>query len=122
MHKYEEQKVPCGGIVAQGISCSNHTIHLVCMFDVAVQSRCRKIYAVQSLERSPGEDDEEQNVNEATLGRTDHASSREYASQTSDHLHSRASVALRTVILGTCSPTLSVLVEDGIETCCLQRM
>jgi hypothetical protein len=57
----------------------------VCLFDVAVRSRCRKIYVVQSLERSseeeqqhtsPEEDDEEQDVDEAASGRTDHASSR----------------------------------------------
>jgi hypothetical protein len=68
MHKYEEQKAPCGGTHAQGISGSIHTRHLV--FDVAVQSRCRKMYAMQSLERSPEEeqqhkDDEEQDVDEA---------------------------------------------------------
>jgi hypothetical protein len=76
MHKYEEQNVPCGGTDAQGISGSIHTRHLVCMFDVAVHSRCRKMYIVQSLERSseeeeqhtsPGNDDEEQNVDEAAL-------------------------------------------------------
>ena len=54
MHKYEEQSVPSGGTDAQGISGSIHTRHLVCLFDVAVRSRCRKMYAVQSLERSPG--------------------------------------------------------------------
>jgi hypothetical protein len=54
MHKYEEQSVPCGGTDAQGISGSIHTRHLVCLFDVAIRSRCRKMYVVQSLERSPG--------------------------------------------------------------------
>jgi hypothetical protein len=54
MHKYKEQSVPCGGTIAQGISGSIHMRHLVCLFDVAIQSRCRKMYAVQSLERSPG--------------------------------------------------------------------
>jgi hypothetical protein len=53
MHKYEEQKVPCEGTDAQGISDSIHMRHLGCMFDVVVLSRCRKLYAVQSLERSP---------------------------------------------------------------------
>jgi hypothetical protein len=52
MHKYEEQSVPYGGTDAQGISGSIHMRHLVCLFDVAVQSRCRKMYAMQSLERS----------------------------------------------------------------------
>jgi hypothetical protein len=52
MQKYEKQKVPCGGTDAQNISGSIHTRHLARMFDVAVQSRCRKMYAVQSLERS----------------------------------------------------------------------
>jgi hypothetical protein len=51
MHKYKEQIVPCGGTDAQGISGSIHTRHLVCMFDVVVHSRCRLMYAVQSLER-----------------------------------------------------------------------
>jgi hypothetical protein len=37
MHKYEKQKVSCGGTDAQGISGSIHTRHLVCMFVVAVQ-------------------------------------------------------------------------------------
>jgi hypothetical protein len=78
---------------AQGISGSIHTRYLVCMFDVAKQSRCRKMYVVKSLERSPKEgqhhaspreDDEEQNVDEAALGRMDDTSSREYAPQKSD--------------------------------------
>jgi hypothetical protein len=73
MYKYEEQKVPCGGTDAY-ISGSIHTRHLVCLSDVAVQSQCRKMYDMQSLERSPeekqqhaspGEDDEEQDVDEA---------------------------------------------------------
>jgi hypothetical protein len=50
MHKYKGQIVSCGGIDAQGISGSIHTRHLVCMFDVAVRSRRRQMYAVQSLE------------------------------------------------------------------------
>jgi hypothetical protein len=54
MHKYEEHSVPYGGTDAQGISGSIHTRHLVCLFDVAVQSRCRKMYVVQSLEWSLG--------------------------------------------------------------------
>jgi hypothetical protein len=45
MHKYEEQTH------AQGISGSIHTRHLVFMFDVVVQSRCKQVYVVQSLER-----------------------------------------------------------------------
>jgi hypothetical protein len=53
MHKYEKQKVPYEGIDAQGLSDSIHTRHLGCMFDVVVLSRCRKLYASQSLERSP---------------------------------------------------------------------
>jgi hypothetical protein len=53
MHKYEEQSVPSGGTDAQSTSGSIHTRHLMCLFDVAVRSRCRKMYAVQSLERSP---------------------------------------------------------------------
>jgi hypothetical protein len=53
-----------------------HMRRLVCMFDIAIQIRCSKMYAVQSLERSskeehqhasPGEDDEEPDVNEAVL-------------------------------------------------------
>jgi hypothetical protein len=51
------------------------------------------MYVVQSLERSPEEeqqhaspreDDEEHDVDEATLGRTDHVSSREYDPQKID--------------------------------------
>jgi hypothetical protein len=53
MYKYEEHNVPRGGTDAQGISDSIHMRHLVYLFDVAVRSRCRKMYAVQSLERSP---------------------------------------------------------------------
>jgi hypothetical protein len=50
-------------------SVTIHTRQLVCLFDIAVQSRCSKMYDVQSLERSlyeeqqhvsPGEDDEQQ--------------------------------------------------------------
>jgi hypothetical protein len=51
MRKYEKQKVQCGGTDAQGISSFIHTRHLVCMFDVVVQIRYGKVYAVQSLER-----------------------------------------------------------------------
>jgi hypothetical protein len=74
MHKYEEHSVPYGGTHAQGISDSIHKRHLVCLFDVTVQSRCRKMYAVQSLEQSPeeeqqlaspGEDDKQQDVDKA---------------------------------------------------------
>jgi hypothetical protein len=46
-----EHNVPCGGIHAQGFSGSIHTRHLVCMFDVVVRSRCRQMYAMQSLEQ-----------------------------------------------------------------------
>jgi hypothetical protein len=56
MYKYEEHIVHCGRTEAQGISGSIHTRHLVCMFDVVVHSRCRQVYAVQSLN---GADDEE---------------------------------------------------------------
>jgi hypothetical protein len=95
------------------------------MFDVAIQNRCRKMYTVQSLERSPEEeqqhaspeeDDEEQDVDEATPSQTDHASSREYALQKSDRPHTRASVSLRTAIWDDCSLTLFVLAEDGTRT------
>jgi hypothetical protein len=51
MDKYN-RKHPYGGTDAQGISGSIHTRHLVCMFDGVVHSRCRNIYAMQSLERS----------------------------------------------------------------------
>jgi hypothetical protein len=51
MHKYKEHIVPCGGIDAQGTNGSIHTRYLVCLFNVVVQSRCRQMYAVQSLER-----------------------------------------------------------------------
>jgi hypothetical protein len=51
MHKYKEQIVSCGGTDAQGISVSIHTRYLVCMFDVVVRSRCRQMYAMQSLKR-----------------------------------------------------------------------
>jgi hypothetical protein len=87
------------------------------------------MYAMQSLERSleeeqqhtsPGEDDEEQDVDEAALGRTDQASSHEYAPQKFDRPHTRASVSLRTTISEAISPALSVLAEDGTEMCCLQ--
>ena len=76
MHKYEKQKVPCEATDAQGISGSIHTRHLVFIFDVVVQIRCRKMYAVQSLKQSseeeqqhvsPEEDDEEPDVDEASL-------------------------------------------------------
>jgi hypothetical protein len=51
MHKYVKQKVSCGG-TAQGISGSIHTRYLVYMLYVVVHRRCRKMYVVQSLERS----------------------------------------------------------------------
>jgi hypothetical protein len=51
MHKYKVQIVPCGGTDAQDISGSIRTRYLMCMFDVVVRSRCRQMYAVQSLER-----------------------------------------------------------------------
>jgi hypothetical protein len=83
------------------------------------------MYAVLSLERSPEEEqqhaspeeeDEEPDVDEAALGRTNHASSHEYAPQKSDHPHTHASVSLWTVISEACSPTLSVLAEDRTRT------
>jgi hypothetical protein len=98
MHKYEEHKLPCGGTDAPDISGSIHMRHHVCMFDVGVYSRCKKMYAVQSLEwspekeqhhASPGEFDEEQDVHEAALGRTNHVSSREYAPQKSNIVRTR---------------------------------
>jgi hypothetical protein len=46
-------------------------------------------------------------------GRADEASSHEYAPQNPDRSHTHASVALRTAISEACSPTLSVLAEDG---------
>jgi hypothetical protein len=52
MHKYEEQSVPYGGTHAQGISDSIHKRHIVCLFDVTVQSRCRKMYAVHRAGRN----------------------------------------------------------------------
>jgi hypothetical protein len=51
--------------------------------------------------------------NLVSVGRADEVSSREYAPQKPDRPHIRASVALRTVILEACSPTLSVLAEGG---------
>ena len=67
-----------------------------------------------------------------SVGRADGASSREYAPQKPDRLHTHASVALRTTISEACSPTLSVLAEGGtgmavcnasetIRTCCHQK-
>jgi hypothetical protein len=50
-----------------------------------------------------------------SVGRADGASSREYAPQKPDRLHTYASVALRTVLSEACSPTLSVLGEGGTE-------
>jgi hypothetical protein len=47
------------------------------------------------------------------VGRADGASSRKYAPQKPDRPHTRASLALRTVISEACSPTLSVLAEGG---------
>jgi hypothetical protein len=110
MHKYGKQKVPCEGIDAQGISGSIYTRHLVCLFDVAVQIRCRNVYTVQSLERHrrwiAG-------YRRSSIDRVDEASSHEYALQKPDHPHTRASVILRTTISEAYSPTLSVLAEGG---------
>jgi hypothetical protein len=61
---------------------------------------------LQTLEQTPGKDDEEQDVDDVALGRTDHASSREYVPRKTDRLHIRASVPLWTMILKACSPTL----------------
>jgi hypothetical protein len=54
-----------------------------------------------------------------SVGRADEASRREYAPQKPDRPHTRASVALRTAISETCSPTLSVLAEGeaGMDVC-----
>jgi hypothetical protein len=93
------------------------------MFDVALQSRCTKMYAVQSLERSPEEeqqhaspreDDKEHDVDEATLGRTDHVSSRGYDPQKSDR-HTPVQVYLcRQRFQRPALPlSLSVVAEDG---------
>jgi hypothetical protein len=56
------------------------------------------------------------------VGRADGASSREYAPQKPNRLHTRASVALRTVILEAYSPTLSVLANGGTGIGCVQRV
>jgi hypothetical protein len=48
-----------------------------------------------------------------SVGRADEASSHEYAPQKHDRPHTRASVALRTMISEACSPTLSMLAEGG---------
>jgi hypothetical protein len=58
-----------------------------------------------------------------SVGQADGASSREYAPQKPDRLHTRASVALQTVILEAYSPTLSVLAEGGtgMVVCCNQK-
>jgi hypothetical protein len=107
MHKYKEQIIIYGGTNAQGISGSIHTRHLMCMFDVVIHSRCRQMYAVQSLERPATR-------NLISVAQADEASSRECAPQKPDRPHTRASVALRTVISEAFSPTLSVLVEGGM--------
>lgn len=43
---YIKQKVSCGGIDAQDISDYIHTRHPMCMFDVVMHSRCRKMYVM----------------------------------------------------------------------------
>jgi hypothetical protein len=53
MQKYKERNIPYEGTDAQGTSGSIHTRHLMYLFDVTIRSRCRKMYAVQSLERLP---------------------------------------------------------------------
>jgi hypothetical protein len=100
MHKYEEQSVPYGGTNAQGISGSIHTRQLVCMFNVVVHSRCRQVYAVQSLERR-----RRRRTGSTLVERTEWAVVS--APQKPDRPHGRASVALRTTISEACSPTLS---------------
>jgi hypothetical protein len=47
------------------------------------------------------------------VGPMDEASNHEYAPQKPDRPHTRANVALRTMISEACSPTLSVLAEGG---------
>jgi hypothetical protein len=66
----------------------------------------RTVVVRKKQQALPREDDEEPDVDEATLGRTDHASSHEYAPQKSDRPYTHASVSLRTVISEACSPTL----------------
>jgi hypothetical protein len=51
--------------------------------------------------------------NRISVGRAKGASSRNYAPQKPDRPHTRASVALRTAILESCSTTISVLAEGG---------
>jgi hypothetical protein len=88
MYKYEKQKVFCGGTDAQDIGGSIHTRHLVCMFDVAVQIRCKKMYAVQSPRTVAGRRTTTRvargrrrrtRCRRSSTGRTDETSSREYA-------------------------------------------
>jgi hypothetical protein len=45
MHKYEEHNVPGGGTDTQGTNGSIHISYLVCLSDIAVRSRCKKMYA-----------------------------------------------------------------------------
>jgi hypothetical protein len=70
MHKYKEHNVHYGGTDAQSISGSIHTRHLVCLFDVAVQNRCRKMYVVQSFKWSPKEEQKHTSPRKDQLRRT----------------------------------------------------
>jgi hypothetical protein len=102
----------------------------MCMFDVAAQIRRRKMYAVQSLERlpkeeqqhaSPGADDEKTDVDEAVLVER---VKRAVANTLPKNLIARTplQVSPRMAISEVCSPTLSMLAEDGTVTYCLQRV
>jgi hypothetical protein len=55
--------------------------------------------------------------NQISVGRADKASSREYAPQKLDRLHTRANLPLLTAISEACSLTLSALAEGGTRMC-----
>jgi hypothetical protein len=71
-----------------------------------VYVRCSRMQSMQADVRSAVPRMAPATRNLISVGRADEASSREYDPQKPDHPHTRASVALRTVISEACSPTL----------------
>ena len=95
LNQFKNRDVPCGGTHAQGTGGSRPTHGE--LLEVADHSRCRKMYAVQSLERPPGSrrSKEEEDVD----NHQEEVSSHGDAPQKPDRPHTRAGVTSRMAVL-----------------------
>jgi len=102
-YKFKNTIIPSGGTHAQSIGGSTPTSQHSALLDVADHSRCRTMFALQSLEHPQGSrrsEDEEEDVG----SHQEEASSRGDAPQKPAWPHTRAGVAMRMAILEACPP------------------